>query len=112
MFQVMNSNVFIGQPMRGIVNVLCSFEDEQYPSNNINPWFLIIKYVSEGIGFLVGFGRVTLSHVKRYVMEPNVFLGYFKRGIVGVLTNFGHEQYPFKSLNQNNSAHGVYNVMQ
>jgi hypothetical protein len=30
-------------------------------------------------------------------MEPNVFLGYFARGIVNVLNNFGHEQYPYKS---------------
>jgi hypothetical protein len=45
-------------------------------------------------------------------MEPNVFLRYFERGITSVLNNFGHEQYPFDSLDQNNSAHGVYNVAQ
>jgi hypothetical protein len=45
-------------------------------------------------------------------MEPNVFMGYLVRGIIGVLSSFGHEQYPFESLDQNNSAHGVYNVMQ
>jgi hypothetical protein len=45
-------------------------------------------------------------------MEPNVVLGYLKRGIVGVLSSFGHEHYPFDSLDQNNSAHGVYSVMQ
>jgi hypothetical protein len=44
--------------MRGIVSVLCSFEDEHYPSNRIDPWCLITKYPNEGIGFLVGFGRV------------------------------------------------------
>ncbi len=45
-------------------------------------------------------------------MEPNVFFGYPERGIAGVLNNFGHEQYPFDILDQNNSACGVYNVAQ
>jgi hypothetical protein len=57
-FQIMEPNVFPGQRMRGIIGVLCSFDDEQYPSNNINPWCLIIEYPNEGIHFLVGFGRV------------------------------------------------------
>jgi hypothetical protein len=43
-------------------------------------------------------------------MEPNVFLRYLERGIACSLSFFGHEQYPFNGLNQNNSAHGVYNV--
>jgi len=30
---------------------------KKYPSNNIYPWCLIIEYFSEGIGFLVGFGK-------------------------------------------------------
>ncbi len=45
-------------------------------------------------------------------MEHNVFLGYFERGIACSLSLFGHEQYPLKNLDQNNSAHGVYNVAQ
>jgi hypothetical protein len=45
-------------------------------------------------------------------MEPNVFMKYLKRGIAGVLSSFGHDQYPFDNLNQNNSAHGAYNVAQ
>ncbi len=45
----------------------------------------------------------TLSHVKKYVMEPNVFLGYLERSVAGVLNSFGHEQYPSNSLDQNNS---------
>jgi len=45
-------------------------------------------------------------------MEPNVFLGYLMRGIASVLSSFGHEQYPYGSLNQNDSAHGVYSVVQ
>jgi hypothetical protein len=36
------------------------FGHEQYPSKcDIDPWCLITKYLNEGIGFLVGFGKVT-----------------------------------------------------
>jgi len=45
-------------------------------------------------------------------MEPNVFMGYFEKGIACSLNLFRHEQYPSNSLDQNNSAHGVYNVAQ
>jgi len=45
-------------------------------------------------------------------MESNVFLGYLGKGIACSLSLFGHEQYPFNSLYQNNLAHGVYNVAQ
>jgi hypothetical protein len=62
------------------------------------------------IGFLVGLHN-TSSCVKRYVMELNVFMGYLERGIVGVLNSFEYDQYPSNSLDQNNSAHGVYNVV-
>ncbi len=44
-------------------------------------------------------------------MELNVFMGYLERGIVGVLNSFEYDQYPSNSLDQNNSAHGVYNVV-
>ncbi len=40
-------------------------------------------------------------------MEPNLFLGYFERSIACVLSSFGHEQYPFDSLDQNNGVYGV-----
>jgi hypothetical protein len=43
-------------------------------------------------------------------MKPNVFMGYIERGIAYSLSFFRHEQYPFNSLDQNNLAHGVYNV--
>ncbi len=56
--------------------------------------------------FLVGL-RNTPPRVKMYVMEPNVFLEYHKRGIASVLNSFGHEQYPIDSLDQNNSTPGV-----
>jgi hypothetical protein len=51
--------------------------------------------------------RNTLPHVKRYVMEPNVFLRYLKKGIECLVSPFRHEQCPFNSLDQNNSAYGV-----
>jgi hypothetical protein len=54
----------------------------------------------------------TPPHVKRYVIEPNVFIGYLERGIAYSLNLFGHEQYPSNSLDQNNSAHGFYSVAQ
>jgi hypothetical protein len=75
----MEPDVFLGYPTRDIVNVLSSFGHEQYPSNSINPWCLITKYPIEGIGFLVGFGKVTQypsMFQKIYIMEPNVFMGY------------------------------------
>jgi hypothetical protein len=53
----MEPNRLMGQPMKGIISVLCSFEDEHYPSNSIDPWCLIIIYPNEGICFLIGFGR-------------------------------------------------------
>jgi hypothetical protein len=42
--------------MKGIASVLCSFEDEHYPSNSIDPWRLIAKYLNECIHFFVDFG--------------------------------------------------------
>jgi hypothetical protein len=54
----MEPDVFMGYPTRGIPCVLNSFGHEQYPSNSVDPWCLIIEYHNEGIGFLVSFGRV------------------------------------------------------
>jgi hypothetical protein len=48
--------------------------------------------------------RNTPPHVKIYVMEPNVFLGYLKRGIACLVSPSGHEQYSSNILDQNNSA--------
>ncbi len=50
------------------------------------------------------------SHVKRYVMELSVFLGYHEKGNAHSLSLSGHEHYPYNSMDQNNLAHGVYNV--
>ncbi len=36
---------------------------------------------------------------KFQVMEPNVFPTYPKKGIAGVLSSFGHEQYPSNNIN-------------
>ncbi len=47
----------------------------------------------------------TLASFKRYVIEPKWFLGYPKRGNACALNIPMHEQYPFGSLNQNDSAH-------
>jgi hypothetical protein len=67
----------------------------KYPSNNIDPSCLITKYLNEGIGFHVGFVKAIHypSIFQKTFMEPNVFLGYPMRGIVGVLSSFGHEQH-------------------
>jgi hypothetical protein len=43
--------------LRVFAGVLCSFENEHYPSNSVDPWCLIIEYLNEGINFFVGFGR-------------------------------------------------------
>jgi hypothetical protein len=40
-------------------------------------------------------------------MEPNVFFGHPEKGIACSFNPFGHEQYSFNILDQNNSAHGV-----
>ncbi len=51
-------NVFLRYPTMGIAGVLNSFGHAQYPSkSDVNPCCLIIEYLNEGIGFLVGFGR-------------------------------------------------------
>jgi len=55
---VIEQNVFMGYPMKGLASVLNFFGHEQYLSNNINPWCLITKYPNEGINFLIGFGKV------------------------------------------------------
>jgi len=49
----------------------------------------------------------TLPCVKIYVMELNIYLEYPKKDITCLVSFSGHEQYPFNSLDQNNSAHGV-----
>jgi hypothetical protein len=110
----MEPNVFLGYPTRSIACVLNTFKHQQYPSNSVDPWCFIIEYHNEGIGFLVSFGRVMQYPpcFKRYVMELNVFMGYPKKSIACSLNFLKHEQYPSNSLDQNNSAHGVYNVPQ
>jgi hypothetical protein len=72
------------------------------------------EYPKKGIIFFVNFDK-TMQYpfeFQIYVMKPNVFLGYLKRGIARSLSPSRHEQYPFDSLDQNNSAHSVYGVPQ
>jgi hypothetical protein len=72
---------------------------------------VFIKCPHKGIVFFLSFGMVIQYPFKfnRYVMEPKGFFIYPKRGIAHALnSNYGNEQYPSNSLNQNNSAHGVY----
>jgi hypothetical protein len=86
------------------------FCHEQYPSNSVHPWCLIrkIKLMKVLVSLLVFIELCnTPSRVKIYVMEPNVFLGYLKRGIACLMNPSRHEQYPYNSLDQNNLAHGV-----
>ncbi len=71
------------------------FGHEQYPSNSLDQnnsahdvysvaqWGYCIPYK-----LLVGLCN-THSSFKIYVMEPNVFLGYITKGIVGALSSFG-----------------------
>jgi hypothetical protein len=46
---------------------------------------------------LVGLHNTT-PHVKRYVMEPDVFIGYLEKGITCSLNIHYHKQYPFDSI--------------
>ncbi len=60
------------------------------------------------VSLLVFIGLCNTSPcVKKYVMEPNVFMGYPKRGIACLVSPYGHEMYSYNSLDQNNSTHGV-----
>jgi len=43
-------------------------------------------------------------------MEPKGFIIYPNRGIACALNNFRPKKYPSKSLDQNNSNHGVYKI--
>jgi hypothetical protein len=41
------------------------------------------------------------------VINPKAFLGYLEKGTATSLHPFGHEQYPFDNVGQNELAHGV-----
>jgi hypothetical protein len=55
----MEPSVFLGYLIKGITSVLCCFEHEQYISNCVDPWCLIVEYPNDCIGFLGGFGKAT-----------------------------------------------------
>jgi hypothetical protein len=45
--------------------------------------------------------------LKIYVIKPKAFLGYLEKGNAISLHPFGHEQYLFNNVGQNESTHGV-----
>jgi hypothetical protein len=59
--------------MEGFASVLCIFEHEQYPSNNVDPWCLIIEYPDESIDLLVGFGMTMEYPYKDMLWNPMYF---------------------------------------
>ncbi len=67
------------------------------------------NYPKLGITFLVSLSNALLGF-KKYVMKSKRFLKYPRQGITQPLSNYGHKQYPFYSLDQNNSIHGVYKI--
>ncbi len=69
---------------------------------------MVFNYKIQLMKVLVFIGlRNTFPRVKRYVMEPNVFMGYLKSGIACLMSPSRDEQHPFNSMDQNNLAHGV-----
>jgi hypothetical protein len=69
--------------MRGIASVLCSLKDEQYTSNNVNPWCLITEYPhNEGISFLISFGKAMqyLSTCQKICYEAQWIYGILYEG--------------------------------
>jgi hypothetical protein len=62
------------------------------------------------IVFLLGFGMAMQYPCKFqiYVVVSKGFMGYRTKGITCALSIFGHEYYPFNTLNQNNLTHDVY----
>jgi len=102
------SPMYLWDTLQGVLQMYCIvFWHEQYPSNSVDPWCLIkkIQLMKVLVSLLVFIELCnTPSRVKIYVMEPNVFLGYLKRGIACLVN---HDQYLYNSLDQNNLAHGV-----
>jgi hypothetical protein len=81
----MEPNVFLGYPDKGTTCVLSSFGHEQYPSKSIDPWCLIIEYLNEGIGFLVGFGRVTIPfHISKYMLWNPMHFCDIVKGVIHI----------------------------
>ncbi len=84
-------NVFLEYPVWDIVGVLSSFGHEQYPfKRDVNLWCLIIEYLNEGIGFLVGFGRVTQYPVmcQNICYGARCIFGTFREGYCKCIESF------------------------
>jgi hypothetical protein len=43
-------------------------------------------------------------------MEPKRIFIYLGRGIAHPLSNYGHKQYPFSNMDENNLIHIVYKI--
>ncbi len=73
---------------------------------------VFVEYFNEGIVFLLGCGMAMQypSTFQQIWYGAQGFLIYLERGIAHALNNYRHERYPFDSLNQNNSTHGVYRI--
>jgi hypothetical protein len=70
---------------------------------------LFANYLKQGIAFLVSLNNTPPS-CNKYVMEPNYFFICLGRGIAHPLSSFGHKQYPFSSVDENNLIHIVYKI--
>jgi hypothetical protein len=105
---------FIIYPNKSIVCALSNYGHKQYPSNSLDQnnsvhCIYIIPLGGYDVPFRFCWGiAIPLPKLLKYVMEPKGFLIYSNRGIACALNNFGHKQYPFNSLDQNNSINGVY----
>ncbi len=64
---------------------------------------MILSQNDANITCFLGFAKAMhIPNSKRYVMERKGFMGYLKKGSACKLSSYGHEQYFFNSLNQNN----------
>ncbi len=114
---VMEFNRFPIYPKRGIAHALNNYGHKQYPSNSLTKIIqsmVFIKYLHVKVLFsfqILVWLYNTPPRFNKYVMEPKKFLIYLNKGIARALSsNFGHEQYPFDSLYQKKSTHGVYKI--
>jgi hypothetical protein len=81
-----------------------------YPSNNVDPWCLITKYLDDTIRFLGGFAKATQypSTCQKIYYGTQCIFGILERGNACSLSISCHKKYPFDSLVLNNLAHGFY----
>jgi len=68
-----------------------------------------LKWLKMCFVTLVGLCNI-LQSVKRYVIEPKTVMEYLKWGIASSFHLFGHEQYPFDNITQNDSGQSIYGL--